>query len=301
MSANKLKNPFQSIYEACTTTMEAKQKKFLPFPLMLDIELTNRCNMRCAMCPTGMGAVKRQSGNMDFYLLRTILNEAAKYHAAIRFIRWGEPTLYPRLVDAVKECKKRNLLVHINTNGLKMSSLLFMDLMDAGLDSIKFSMQGVNPQGYLEYRRCNEFSELLGKVNLCHELRLQYRTRNPFIQIGTTITTESEEEVSQFKRTVDAYTDAVYIGKTRDLSVVNDRRSACQCPEVWTKLSVNWDGRVSACCGDYDNLMPAGHLRDNKLSEIWFGETMENYRKMLSNYEHYKLPLCSRCARSIEV
>jgi hypothetical protein len=67
------------------------------------------------------------------------------------------------------------------------------------------------------------------------------------------------------------------------------------CFELWTTLRVNFDGSVSACCRDYDNLMLAGTLDRSSLREIWNGGALRCYREAILLGHHDKLPLCRYC------
>jgi len=271
------------------------------FPRMLDVELTNLCNFKCVMCPTGQGRVKRATGHMKSRTLLRVLDEAMEHNTPIRYIRWGEPMMYKYFEDAIIETKQRGLICHINTNGSFLAKEVSDFLVSVGLDSIKISFQGVNEVGYNAMRINGSYEKILGNVRRLHEIRTQYKSPYPFIQIGTTTINETATAIADFIASVDAFTDAVYIGKTKDLQEKNAVRLACECPEVFDKLSVNWDGTVSACCGDYDNKMLAGDLKVETLRDIWHGIDMEKYRQMLLAYRHDELPLCSRCARSKEL
>jgi radical SAM protein with 4Fe4S-binding SPASM domain len=278
--------------------MSVKEK--LPFPRMLDIELTNRCNFRCVMCPTGQKTVKRQTGDMSFELYLQILEEAVRWNSPIRFIRWGEPMLYDKLTDAIIEAKTLDIICHINTNGSIIDDDWNDFFVKVGLDSIKFSFQGVSKTGYEHMRNSTKFHKLVHNIKKLHDLREYYQADAPFIQVGTTITNESESAVKQFLAMLDNCTDAVYVGTTRDLQVPSRTDQFCECPEVFDKLSINWDGSVSACCGDYDNFTIIGNLNEQTLEEIWNGEPLAKMRAMLLDYRHYENHLCARCARSLE-
>ena len=294
----KLKNPLQEIYELSNRPMADKEE--LPFPRMIDIELTNRCNYKCVMCPTGQGTVKRPLGDMDFDLFLQIIEEASRFGAPIRFIRWGEPMLYQRLADALIEAKTLECICHINTNGSLMDHEWEDFFVKVGLDSIKFSFQGVTKKGYQYMRNTPNFHRILHHVQSLHQTREMLEAEAPFIQIGTTITHEPDIAVEQFKSMVDNYTDAVYVGTTRDLQCPSRRDQYCECPEVFDKLSINWDGTVSACCGDYDNYTIIGDAKTDSLEDIWHGGGLLRFRKMLLEYRHNENHLCARCARSVQ-
>lgn len=251
------------------------------------------------MCPTGNGTLKREQGFIKLPLLEKVLDEAMEHDVPVRYIRWGEPTLHPRFYDVMIETKTRDIICHINTNGKSMTEELANFLICVGLDSIKFSFQGVTKEGYRTYRNSREFHKLLEKIKMLHCLRGGHESEYPFIQIGTTITTEPDYLVDAFKARVDSFTDAVYVGNTRDLQQKTASSvKFCECPEVFDKLSINFDGSVSACCGDYDNYTIVGDVKTHTLKEIWDGEPLKKHRQMLLEYRHNQNFLCARCART---
>jgi radical SAM protein with 4Fe4S-binding SPASM domain len=80
--------------------------------------------------------------------------------------------------------------------------------------------------------------------------------------------------------------------KTKE-SVIKERFKIC--PEVFGKLSIDWDGQATACCSDYNRNMIVGNVNNNTIYEIFHGEIMEKYRKILKNKDFEKIPHCKRC------
>jgi radical SAM protein with 4Fe4S-binding SPASM domain len=68
-----------------------------------------------------------------------------------------------------------------------------------------------------------------------------------------------------------------------------------ECPEVFDKLSINWDGQVSACCADSNNQMVVGDVLKQPLRDIWHADSLNTYRHMLADMRHDELPLCKNC------
>lgn len=297
----KVPNPFQSIYEQCSLGAMAQKATQLPaFPRMIDIELTNECNFNCVMCPTGQKIVKRKKGYMTQNTFLELLPEIIDNKTPIRFIRWGEPMMSPILHWALVTARENDLLCHLNTNGSLMDDEWMQFFLEVGLDSIKFSFQGVNSKGYRCMRRSKQYDRLLAKIEKMHNLREALGAEFPFIQIGTTITSEPESAIKAFRQQVEPFTDALYISQTMDLQQLRSPDRYCECPEVFDKLSVNWDGSVSACCGDWDNFMVVGNIYEQSLTDIWNGRRLSDIREHLVNYRHGELVLCSRCARSLD-
>jgi radical SAM protein with 4Fe4S-binding SPASM domain len=69
-----------------------------------------------------------------------------------------------------------------------------------------------------------------------------------------------------------------------------------KCNEVYNKLSINWDGTVSACCFDFDNYMVIGDLTKTSIQDIWLtSEKLKYFRSVLNAQGHKDLPLCRNC------
>jgi radical SAM protein with 4Fe4S-binding SPASM domain len=68
------------------------------------------------------------------------------------------------------------------------------------------------------------------------------------------------------------------------------------CSEVYQKLSVNWDGKVTCCCGDYDDFLIVGNISDDTLFNLWNNsKELKAFRELLDNMLHRSLTLCSTC------
>jgi radical SAM protein with 4Fe4S-binding SPASM domain len=296
----KIKNPFQELYERCTFgVMREKINNIPDFPRMIDVELTAKCNFRCAMCPVGQKRVKREQGDMSLDTLMKVLQQAKRYRTPIRYIRWGEPMMSPIFKDAIIQTKRHKLMCHVNTNGWFMNEDMAYFLIEEKLDSIKFSFQGVTPRSYSIWRRKNFFDELIMRIKMLRDIRSKMKADYPYIQVGTTIQPDTRESaIESFKKVVGRYADDVYVSTTMDLESKRNADNYCECPEVFDKMSVDWDGKVVACCGDYDKFMVVGDIHQDTLKDIWRSAELNRIRNKLSRYEHGDFELCSRCARS---
>lgn len=308
-------NPFQSIYDQCNAGNSKEKLAQLPaFPRLLDIEMTNTCNFRCLMCPTGNFSQKRAKGFMSDEVFYKILDEITPHKTPLRFIRWGEPLSHPRIIDYLRACHERGIMCHVNTNGSKLDDAMIDALLEIPLASLKFSFQGVDRKSYAEMRNIDFFEDLVDTIT---RLKTRRGARAfPFIQVSTTITYETRETVQAFKARMAPLADSVNVGRTVleyvDLNAVRLRPHELEeltrlkelesvikvhpeCPEVFDKLSVNWDGKITACCMDCDDMMLAGDLSGQSLLDVWTSPTMAHYRAMLADMRHDELPLCKSC------
>ncbi|MEX2681489.1 MAG: radical SAM/SPASM domain-containing protein [Candidatus Sigynarchaeota archaeon] len=309
-------NPFKKIYDQCNLGDPANRYQHpLDFPRFLDIEITNHCNFNCLMCPVGTKVMNRTRGFMDKELYNRIIDEIKAYKTPIRFIRWGEPMLHKEFFNFLKKAKESGIMCHLNTNGSLFTEETLKKIVELGIESIKFSFQGIDKKSYFEMRNRDFFDELMNTVKRLYDLRGEREF--PYIHIASTITYESQQQVDAFKDAAKHFADLVTVGRTKmehidvkkirlseeekeRFTFLKEQESLAKlhfncCPEVFDKLSINWDGKVTACCGDYDNMMIVGDLRENTLKEIWNSEKLNHYRKLLSQRRYDEIKLCKTC------
>lgn len=317
----KRTNPFSDIYHKCNNGnniekyTEIKEGR-VQLPRYLDVELTNICNFKCCFCPTGTKSMQRTQGYMTDEVAVAIAENIKRYQIpAVRFIRWGEPTLHPKYIEIMDKIRKEGALIHINTNGSLLDEKQLHRLRDIHLDSIKFSFQGADEGTYNEMREGGDYKRLLNIIRQLYKLRGE--SEWPYIQISTTLTGETIEQIENFKRDVEDYCDYYNIGytllnylnidkmnidekekkKIRRLQENEKNNHVYQevCAEAFDKLSINWNGDVTLCCSDYDNFMIVGNILDMDLKQIFNSHAADMYREIISKKQYSKIKCCSTC------
>jgi radical SAM protein with 4Fe4S-binding SPASM domain len=304
------KNPFNKIY----AQLNDNEGDFR-FPVCIDMELTNNCNLHCLFCPTGTGVSLRNKGFMTEEVFNKIINDIKEEKVGLRFSRWGEPTLHPKIINFFKMAKKDGHLLHLNTNGQLLNESFIENLINSGLDSIKFSFQGVDEKTYQEMRQDSSFKKLVENIKKMHEIRGERML--PYIHISTSTTYETDDVIRRFKDEIIPYCDLVTAGKTKLehieiektklnksqkelLSELKNKESMAEkrlkkCPEVFGKVSIDWDGQITACCSDYNREMIIGDIKGDSLYNTFHNDIVNKYREILRKKEFKKIPHCNRC------
>ena len=161
----------------------ASSQAFGKYPAKLFVETTTRCNLNCFMC------VKQNQGNSgacdgDLTLeLFSALEPAFPHLESLILNGVGEPLLHPNLEQFIRIAKKempKDGWVGFQSNGLLMTNLRAVSLVDAGLDRICLSIDSVSPEKFREVRQGGElegvdkaFSALNYAKNLCNRLEVQ--------------------------------------------------------------------------------------------------------------------------------
>jgi MoaA/NifB/PqqE/SkfB family radical SAM enzyme len=75
-------NPFNEIYAQLNDNYG-----YFNFPVCIDVELTNNCNLHCLFCPTGTGVSIRNRGFMTDEVFQKIISDIKGEKIGLRFSR----------------------------------------------------------------------------------------------------------------------------------------------------------------------------------------------------------------------
>jgi len=298
----KIQNPLRPIYNL-QDKFSAKNE--IPkSPLYIDVEPTNVCNFNCRFCVRHQ--MKRKIGYMSLDKFKVITKSAKDVNAkAIRFTGWGEPFLNKNVYEMIRFVNSQGIVSHVTTNGILID---INKILDSGLRSIYFSMQGLNEEEYSRLRNTDKYH--LFKRNILQLIKERNRRGldYPFVQITTSITDESKKEQQNFLEKWRKLIDDVSISYTWLERVEHKERVKpwlersgnlpryFRCNEVRCKLTIHWDGTVTPCCEDYDEIFNLGNIFDKSLQEIWDNPVARSLRSILTEYGNQDMfVLCKKC------
>lgn len=311
-------NPFDKLYRDENFQNVLKNKDNLPqYPFLVDIELTNCCNLKCLFC--AQQAMDRKTGFMSDETFKKVIDECEQNNIPVRFVRWGEPFLHKNIQSFIKYVKSKNLPLHITTNGLVLTDEHIKAVIDNEVDSIIFSFQGVTKEEYELMRNNNQYETL--KANILKMVEMRGDKLKPFIHISNTITDEKEEDIKSFIDYLGNVVDSIGLGKTnlsfislediKNIEVAKKIKKLKEketikkiqrpCNEIYQRLSINFDGTVSCCCADYNDFLLVGDLNQQSLHSIWNDSNeLKFFRSMLDKSKHKSLTLCKNCFDTYE-
>jgi 7,8-dihydro-6-hydroxymethylpterin dimethyltransferase len=126
-------------------------------PVMHNIDLTNRCNLKCPVCfanADACGFVIEPTIDQLRVMLDKIFQINEVPPPCFQFTG-GEPTVHPEFFQALREVKKRNFAqVQIATNGIKFANNpeFAAEAADAGLNIAYLQFDGLDDKVYMQTR-----------------------------------------------------------------------------------------------------------------------------------------------------
>ncbi len=129
------------------------------FPSKLFVETSTRCNLGCIMCVKQAQASGVAEGDLAPATFAALKPAFPRLEALV-LNGIGEPLLHPRLEEFIRSAKKSmpsNGWTGFQSNGLLLTNLRAISLVDAGLDRICLSIDAISPD---TFRRVREGGEL---------------------------------------------------------------------------------------------------------------------------------------------
>lgn len=281
----------------------AKYDVVLDFPLHVDIETTESCNLKCVMCVHGTEGVP-DTGMIDMDFAKSTIDQVvAGGTKSIKFNWRGEPSLHKGLEELVRYAKERGVLeVQINTNGIPFKRDRIERLIDAGIDRVIFSMDGATKETYEKIRVGADFDKLMENIKAFYEIRETKGRMKPFIRIQMVRMKDNRDEVNAFLNMWSGIADDIAVkdvtnrGQGNQLNVgdqVTDGRKRCNQP--WQRMIVARDGKVFPCCSDWDRTYEIGDANATPLKDIWKGERMAALRDINRQGRLNEIDPCKNC------
>ena len=151
----------------------------LKTPISVHIDVSSVCNYKCSFCfqadQEGMKKAGLKRGFMDVPMFKKVVDECAQFPEKIKKVKignHGEPTLNPNLVEMVEYVRKSDCaeIVEMFTNGSKLEPVLNKGLVEAGLQRINISLEGLSDERYFQVAGVKQvFQEIIDGVRDLYE------------------------------------------------------------------------------------------------------------------------------------
>ena len=287
-------------------------------PASLNIEVNSSCNHSCVVCPYHAQTASHSIGShvMDFEMVKKILDEASRLgigRKEVGFYMNGEPFLYPKLPDVIRYAKTKGFpYTYLTTNGSMSTPERLKAVVDAGLDSIRFSVNGCNREQYKEFHGRDDFDRVCEHIRFLSEYRKKSGS-DIGVSISCVITKKTDGIQNEVRELFSAFVDDIifipvlvmpamrsalteYIFD-KDLNPTIDENYVCK--SVFHGMYIDAKGRVLVCCqayGEKDEVSVAYDLKDGiDLEKAWASPTFQRYRRMFMEHQGLKGTICESC------
>jgi radical SAM protein with 4Fe4S-binding SPASM domain len=268
------------------------------FPLFIDIEATSACNLKCTFCATTFRGKAVKKGFISSDAVKRIIDEGINNNLyGIKFNIRGEPLLHPEIHEFVKYAKQKGLIdVYFNTNAMLLTEKIAGKLIDAGLDRLSISFEGITKKIYEKYRVGAEYETVLSNIEKIQSLKEKLRVEHPKIRIQTVMLPEIVSAFEQYKSFWSKIADEVGF---LDYKEMKEKKKGIEypwaCPQIWQRMAVWWDGTIFPCNHDDDGLLALGNIREISIKDSWQSAGLNKIRDIHRNGMAHTVSACDGC------
>ena len=235
--------------------------------------------------------MQRKVGRMDKEKAFDILQQA--YDLGTRevgFYATGEPFLVPDLADYIAEAKRIGYTyVYLTSNGSLATPEKIRAVIDAGLDSIKFSINAPSRKLYKFIHGMDHFDRVIEHLKYLNQYR-QETGRNYKIYVTGILTRFTERLQDKYYELFGDLTDQIvfkHVYNQGGYMPEIEQYLRCDCDDEvrrncnlpFDAISITKEGFLSIENADYENMLIVADLNKVSLKEGWYGEKMKEMRR----------------------
>ncbi len=296
-------------------------------PVVYNIETTNRCNMRCKMCPrTTMMTRKNEDINRETFInvikqirphtkeewerwkkfcenkygiSEDIANEKGKkgemsenhfflyiIPKVIQLHGYGDPLLDKHMAEYVEILRMGGFYSYFSCNPANINLEKTYEMLDAGLDYIKYSIESVDDEEHKKIRgEASNFTESYKKIQEVlkykKERNLQTTIVITMLDLNRTHQKEDFDKLLDAFKGMDVY---IYLKSEdcqwyrKDFHGTKSIHWSEICKHPWMTMTIKSDGKATMCMEDFNNEIILGDTNTQSLKEIWDGEPYRKFR-----------------------
>ena len=261
-----------------------------PFPKTnFLMELSNVCNHACIFC--AHQKMQRKVGKIKKELAFDILRQAYELGTReVGFYATGEPFLVPELPEYIREAKRIGYTyVYLTSNGSIATPKKIRAVIDAGLDSLKFSINAPQRKLYEFIHGSDDFEAVMEHLKYLNQYRKE-SGKNFKIYVTGILTRFTENLQYKYHEIFDDLADQVVfkfvynqggympeIDPWLRCECDHEERRRCNLP--FDAISVTYEGYLSIENADYENMLIVADLNKVSLKDGWYGDVMKDMRR----------------------
>lgn len=286
--------------------------KMLVFPNIVNINvLTGKCMCFCGHCPLGRTSFELRPhrfpySEVDIALFYKVVNEIYFNNPAsvLRIHSVGEPLYWPKLIDAVRYSKEKQVKTWMFTCAVTNDLDLLSDICE-NVDIIEVSVNSTDEKDYCYTKGINSFK--LVEENLYYMRKYvdthQLTTRLIASRVQSENKIRDDEFIDYWKRNGvvdDAFVRSyhTYNDIIPDISS-NSLIKKEPCLVHWARLNVDTNGDVFICFNELfkekrNVEFILGNLNNETIESIWNGEKLTSIREAELSGDYTKINFCHK-------
>lgn len=293
-------------------------------PISYSIEPTNHCNLKCPECPSGLGALTRPLGLLNFNDFKNWIDQIKDTGFYVQLFFQGEPYINKHLPEMINYAEQNNVYVSISTNGHFVNEKNINSVLQNAPDKLIYSVDGLDEESYQKYRVGGTFKQADEGLRLLIKRKKELKLQKPYVEFQFIVMKQNEHQLDEVRKYCDevgvdklvfktmqisSYENAVkflpnnpkyrrYVVKDGQFSIKNKLKNHCFA--LWRTSVITWDGKVVPCCFDKDAEYTLGILNGSRFSDIWVSDAYQKFRSAVLA-DRKQTSMCTNCTEGLKI
>lgn len=262
-----------------------------PFPLHVDLETANTCNMNCPMCYRDM---MDEVGQMDMGVFRKAVDECAANHVFSVRLSWrGEALTHPRIKEMIEYACERIPNVSFLTNAFYIEDDLIECLVRNQVAYIAVSFDGID-EIYEKIRHPATFDDAWSRLDRLRRAREAAGASRPQIRTCT-IWPAVKDDPEAYRNAMSKVADYMVCNPYMNYKGPMEIKEGFICQYPWERIMVAWNGKTLCCTGWNPTDIVLGNVAEKSIKEMWHSPELANIRKIHAQGRRMELETCATC------
>jgi MoaA/NifB/PqqE/SkfB family radical SAM enzyme len=241
----------------------------------------------------------RQKGVIDPESIENLLTQAYDLGAReVGMYSGAEPLTCKDLDKHIAVASKIGYTyIYITTNGTLADQDRLKKLIDAGLDSIKFSINGGDRETYNKIHGKDDFDKVCANVEFVSKYR-ESLDRQLYLYVSFIEVEENAASFEAYRKLFEPIVDEIYhaiaINQSGQMPDQKTEKQEGICPIPFNQVNFSREGYLRVCCNDYQNYLAVEDLNKMSLKDAWFGDIYKEIRRKHLNGT-LEGTLCDNC------
>lgn len=289
----------------------------LSTPYVVQIFPIYACNFKCGYCHMSIPRENRgfvtDIPTMEFELFKKYVNNMNTFSEKIktfRFVGMGEPLLHREIADMVQYAKNAGIAerIEIITNGSLLTPEVSDRLIEAGLDRLVISLQGITAENYKRISGVDfDFPKFISNIRYFYNGKKHTQMYLKIVDIAL----YGEEDKEKYFELFGSITDTIGIETAVPIfpgveinQALKEKGNLTQfgievgeshiCPQPFYTVQINPDGKVVGCHSiPYPAIL--GDCNRETLPQIWNGIGFNGFRRQMLEGMETVGEICRNC------
>ena len=286
------------------------------FPLYMQIELHQICNLQCPMCSIGAPEANQKyvtDQKMSWETFEKIILECEKYQCpSLNPQGINEPLLTSNLEDHIRFAKKHGFVdIMMNTNATLLSEERAKKLLESGLTRIRFSLDAATKETYDKIRIGGDYEKVIKNIERFLDIKEKGGYELPIVGVNLCKMKTNEHEVEQFMEMWENKVDFVAIQNFTPPELQSDYSNFIpteseyndsmvknfRCEQPWQRIYIKNNGAICPCCTFFNEELVLGNISNKTIHELWNSQEMKSLRQLHKEGRYYDNPWCNSCVK----